>query len=250
MRDDVSGRRDVPGDPLVIAAAALLVVGVPLLTARGSLSEEQLAEIPDARNSVYLSAALSLVFLAGAFFLVALWRDVPPELTGWRVEEPLPAFAWAAATTLAGLAVVWILVRVGARLGLSESGIALALMPRNGREIRGFLLLSGVAAVAEEYLFRGFAQGILGQAFGTPWPAVAVVSVSFGISHGYQRLIGIVRATLLGALLAVPVVRTGSLFPAIVAHFWINAAIGVGGWKVLYPRELLAAHTSETNRTP
>ena len=82
------------------------------------------------------------------------------------------------------------------------------------------------------------------------WPAVALVSVSFGISHGYQRLIGVLRATLLGALLALPVVWTGSLFPAIVAHFWINAAIGVGGWRYLYPEELLQAGAIETNREP
>ena len=55
------------------------------------------------------------------------------------------------------------------------------------------------------------------------------------------------RATLLGFLLAVPVVVTGSLFPAIVAHFWINAAIGVGGWKLLYPEAATGSDTTNTN---
>jgi len=45
----------------------------------------------------------------------------------------------------------------------------------------------------------------------------------------------VIRAGLLGLLLTIPVMWTGSLFPAIVAHFWINPAIGVGGWRVLYP---------------
>ncbi len=122
-------------------------------------------------------------------------------------------------------------------------------MPRNGREIAGFLLLAAVAAIGEEYLFRGYAQGVLTEAFGSPWPAVALTSVSFGISHGYQKLIGIVRATLLGFLLAIPVVRTGSLFPAIVAHFWINAAVGIGGWKLLYPGDMTrSGNVDVTNR--
>jgi membrane protease YdiL (CAAX protease family) len=240
----------VPIDPIAIGAAALALVGLPLLTARSGLTEDQLEDVRDARTSVYLSAALSLVFFSGAFFLVALWRNVPPEVTGWTVGAPLPAFVWAAATAGAGLAIVWLIVRVGMRLGLSESGISLALMPRNGKEIRGFLLLAAVAAVGEEYLFRGFAQGVLAEAFGSAWPAVALTSLSFGVSHGYQRLIGIVRATVLGFLLALPVVVTGSLFPAIVAHFWINAAIGVGGWKLLYPETTAGPGAIDTNREP
>jgi hypothetical protein len=43
----------------------------------------------------------------------------------------------------------------------------------------------------------------------------------------------VVRAAGLGMLLAVPVLITGSLFPAIVAHFWINAVLGLGGWRWL-----------------
>jgi membrane protease YdiL (CAAX protease family) len=67
-----------------------------------------------------------------------------------------------------------------------------------------------------------------------PWPAALLTSASFGLSHGYQRALGVVRAGLLGLVLTLPVMWTGSLFPAIVAHFWINAAIGVGAWRFLY----------------
>ena len=238
----------MPGDVITIGAAVVLLVGIPVLTARGGLSDEQLDDVHDARSSVYMSASLSLIFLAGLFFLIAVWRDLPPEVVGWQVGAAAPAFAWAAATAIAGLAVVWLVVRIGVRIGLPESGMALALMPRNGPEIGWFLLLAAAAAVCEEYLFRGFAQGVMGQALGSPWPAVGLASASFGISHGYQRLIGIVRATLLGGLLALPVVFTGSLFPAIVAHFWINAVIGVGGWKYLYPEALPQTGSIGSNR--
>lgn len=238
----------MPGDAITIGAAVVLLLGIPVLTARGGLSDDQLDDVRDARSSVYVSASISLMFLAGLFFLIAVWRDLPPEVVGWQVDAAAPAFAWAAGTAIAGLIVVWLVVRIGVRIGLPESGMALALMPRNGQEIGGFLLLSAAAAVCEEYLFRGFAQGVMGQALGSPWPAAGLASLSFGISHGYQRLIGIVRATLLGALLALPVVFTGSLFPAIVAHFWINAVIGVGGWKYLYPEALLQTDTPGSNR--
>ncbi|MCH8178000.1 MAG: hypothetical protein IIC09_07375, partial [Proteobacteria bacterium] len=58
---------------------------------------------------------------------------------------------------VAGLAVAWIISNLGARLGWQESPISLALMPRDGPEIRSFLLMVGIAAIGEEYLFRGFA---------------------------------------------------------------------------------------------
>lgn len=237
-------------DLVALGAAVVLLVGIPVLTLRAGLPEEQIDEVRDARSAIYVSASLSLIFLASLFFLVALWRGLPAEVVGWQVGAAGPAFLWAAATAVAGLVFVWIIVRIGERIGLPESGMALALMPRNGPEIRGFLMLAGAAAVCEEYLFRGFAQGVVGQAIGSPWPAVGLASISFGISHGYQRLIGILRATVLGALLALPVVWTGSLFPAIVAHFWINAVIGIGGWRFLYPEASLRTAGIETNREP
>ena len=94
----------------------------------------------------------------------------------------------------------------------------------------------------EEYIYRGYLYHVLAAWFGDPWLAVAATSLSFGVSHGYQRTIGMVRATALGVLLAVPVVVTGSLFAAIAAHFWINAALGLGGWKALYPETSDATH--------
>lgn len=208
-------------------------MGLPVLAARGGVPEDDVQYISEARTAVYASAALSLMFLSAVAFAVAVWQDVPAEQLGWQVGAARPAFAWAAGVAVGGLLVAWVLVRIGRRLGLEESPITLALMPRTGREVRAFLVMVGIAAVGEEYLFRGFAWTVLSEPLGA-WPAALVTSVSFGLSHGYQRVLGVVRASLLGLLLTLPVMWTGSLFPAIVAHFWINAAIGVGAWRYLY----------------
>ena len=80
----------MPGDAITIGAAVVLLVGIPVLTARGGLSDEQLDDVRDARSSVYVSASLSLIFLAGLFFLIALWRDLPPEVVTERgVDDTL-----------------------------------------------------------------------------------------------------------------------------------------------------------------
>lgn len=219
--------------PITLGFALALVMGLPVLATRGGVPEEQVAEISEARTAVYASAALSLMILSALAFGVALWQGVPAERLGWLVGAPGPAFLWAAGVTVAGLLLAWVLVRLGGLLGLRESPLTFALMPRTPREVRAFLVMVGIAAIGEEYLFRGFAWQVLAEPLG-PWPAAFLTSASFGLSHGYQRLVGIVRASLLGLLLTLPVMWTGSLFPAIVAHFWINAAIGVGAWKFLY----------------
>lgn len=219
--------------PITLGFALALVMGLPVLAARGGVPDEQVEEIAEARSAVYASAALSLMVLSAVAFAVALWQDVPAELLGWRVGAAGPAFAWAVAVAVGGLVLAWALVRLGGRLGFQESPLTLALMPRTAGEVRAFLVMVGIAAIGEEYLFRGFAWNVLAEPLGA-WPAALLTSVAFGLSHGYQRAVGIVRASLLGLLLTLPVMWTGSLFPAIVAHFWINAAIGMGGWKLLY----------------
>lgn len=219
--------------PVMLGFAVILVLGLPVLAVRGSVGEDQLDEISDARRAVYASAALSLLILSLIAFAVATWQGVDPSRLGWNVGDARSAFAWAAGAAVAGLAGTWVLARLGRRFRWVESPVSFALMPRGGSEIRSFLMMIGIAAVGEEYLFRGFAWNVLSEPLG-PWPAAMVTSVSFGLSHGYQRAVGVVRAGLLGLLLTLPVMWTGSLFPAIVAHFWINAAIGVGGWRILY----------------
>ncbi len=231
--------------PITLGFALALVFGLPVLATRGGVPEDQVEEIAGARTAVYASAALSLMILSAVAFGVAWWQEVPADRLGWYVGVPGPAFAWALAVAVAGFLLAGVFVRLGALLGLEESPLTFALMPRTGKELRAFLVMVGVAAVGEEYLFRGFAWQVLSEPLG-PWPAALLTSVSFGLSHGYQRTVGVVRASVLGLLLTLPVMWTGSLFPAIVAHFWINAAIGVGGWKLLYRDDQISKRTADS----
>lgn len=229
--------------PLVLGYAIALAVGLPLLAFRTGLREEHVAEVTAARPAVYFSAAVSIAVLAAVTFGISAWQAIPPVAVGWKVGAAGPAFAWAALVAGLGLATVWMMVRLGQALKLPESRLSFVLMPRTGEEKRAFLLVAAAAAIGEEYLYRGFMYHVFAGTLGGPWTAAILTSVSFGVAHGYQRTIGMARAALLGGLLTVPVIWTGSLFPSIVAHFWINAAIGFGGWKWLFP-DLAAAEAS------
>lgn len=221
--------------PVAAGVALLLLAGLPALAAATGIRESQVEEVSAARPGVYLSASLSMAILAAIAWAVTRFQGISAASIGWRVPPATAATAWAAAVTAAGLLAVWGITAAGRRLGLRESALALALMPRTTRERRWFVFLAVVAAIGEEYIYRGFLLHLFARWWGEPWLAVAATAVSFGVAHGYQRAVGMARATVLGGLLAVPVVWTGSLFPAVAAHFWINAAIGLGGWKRLYP---------------
>lgn len=237
------GRAVLTTSTIALAYAAALMVGLPLLAFRAGLRDEHAADVAAARSAIYLSAALSTGILAAVTLGVAAWQDLPAAALGWRVDLAGPSFVWAIATAVAGLIVVWLVVRIGQALGLPESRISFHLMPRTGGEQRAFLVVAAVAAIGEEYLYRGYMYRVLAEVLGGPWPAVVLTSISFGVAHGYQRTIGMIRAGILGLLLAMPVLWTGSLFPSIVAHFWINAAVGLGGWKRLFPVEAAAMST-------
>jgi membrane protease YdiL (CAAX protease family) len=212
-----------------------LIVGLPLMALRNSRLEEQVEAIEKARSALYLSAAVTLLLIAGLTAIVAAWQGLPGAALGWTVQRPVAELGAGAAVTAAGLLIVWLSGRIGEWLGAVESPLLRALLPRTGRERRAFLLLAGVGAVAEEYIYRGFILHVLADWTGGPWGAAAAAALSFGLAHGYQRLNGIVRSVALGFVLAVPVIWTGSLFPAVLGHFWINAAIGSGGWRWLMP---------------
>lgn len=225
----------MPSTPSPIAAgyALLLLVGLPVLAAMDARRGVELDEAAHHRRALYLSVALSLLVIASITGGVAAWQDVTATDVGWFVDSTAVGLGWGVATAAAGLVLVWGVTFAARAAGLKESPVARLLMPEDGAEKGAFLLLSGVAAVCEEFVFRGFLLWALTGWTGSPWFAAAVVSLSFGLAHGYQKLAGVIRAGTLGMLLAVPTVLTGSLFPAIVAHFWINAAVGMGGWRYL-----------------
>lgn len=219
--------------PIAAGYALVLLIGLPMLAAMDARRGVDLEEAAAHRRALYVSVAFSLLVIASVTGGIAAWQDVTGGDVGWFVESTTDGLLWGAGTAAAGLVLVWGVTLAAGAAGLAESPLARLLMPESGAEKAGFLLLSGVAAVCEEYVFRGYLLWALTGWTGSPWFAAVVVSLSFGLAHGYQKLAGVIRAGTLGMLLAVPTILTGSLFPAIVAHFWINAAVGMGGWRYL-----------------
>ncbi len=178
------------------------------------------------RLALYISAAISQWALAGLGLLIFLFsplqcslRRLPgasrpsPRLPGgcFGCACRWPAFAWALFLERRGW---W----------PPEAELVHLLIPKTRQEkLWSVLLLAPTAALCEEFLYRGIllAQFSLWLRSG-PW-AWAVSSLAFGLAHIYQGWNGMLRASLLGALLAAPVVYYGSLYPSMLAHALIDA---------------------------
>jgi membrane protease YdiL (CAAX protease family) len=198
-----------------------LVVGVPVLsssTARGS----QIRQMP--RLALYLSAAISQWLLAGLGLLIFSFSPLSVFSIGFRTLAPVTALIWAGALVALSVASL--------RLGLflerrgwwpAEGELVHLLIPRTRQEKSwSVLLLAPTAALCEEFLYRGFLLAQLTQWLRSGDWAWAASSLAFGLAHVYQGWSGMVRAALLGALLAYPVIHLGSLYPSMLAHGLID----------------------------
>ena len=86
------------------------------------------------------------------------------------------------------------------------------------------------AAFSEELFFRGPLQRALVRRMPV-WPAIGLASVLFAAAHLDMQ--GFIVRTMLGALLAVLVLRGRSIFPAMLTHFIYDAVlIGSTAWSV------------------
>ncbi|HET7100201.1 MAG TPA: type II CAAX endopeptidase family protein [Terriglobia bacterium] len=205
-----------------IGFSVLLIAGVPLLSWR-SARPEQVQGIP--RTALYFSAVVSQWILAaiGALVVFFAWPDgrtvgfVPVSGSGflnWTIVLVV--------VSVAGLGLVLLLEQRG--WWPEEPEMVRLLMPQTSRERWWALLgLAPTAGLCEEFLYHGFLLAEASAWFHSAAWGVAVSSVAFGLAHFYQGLNGMVRAGLLGALLAWPVVQTGSLYPSMTAHFLIDA---------------------------
>lgn len=80
----------------------------------------------------------------------------------------------------------------------------------------GTAIVSLLAGVGEELLFRGVIQDALVEPVGL-WPALALASVIFGLLHWITPAYGLI-ATLVGAYLGAIYIWTGNLLAPIVIH--------------------------------
>jgi len=199
-----------------------LVFGVPFLSL-STARDHRLREM--ARIELYVSAAISQWALAAVGIVVFFLGSLSAFSVGFRSLAPAPSFISAGALvalSMAGILLSLFLERHG--WWPAESDLTYLLVPRTRREKAwSLLLLVPTAALSEEFLYRGLLLVQISQWLRSGFWACVVSSLAFGLAHIYQGWSGVVRASLLGALLAYPVIHFGSLYPSMLAHGLIDA---------------------------
>lgn len=136
-----------------------------------------------------------------------------------QLEFSLEALNWSLLATVPLLMSVWALG--DARWAWAEELQRLMreiVVPLFRNAPAGTLfLVSLLAGVGEELLFRGVIQGGLSSLLG-PWPALILASVLFGTLHALTRAYFII-ATLMGFYLGMIYLWTGNLLIPVLVHF-------------------------------
>ncbi len=180
-------------------------------------------------------------------WLAALWAHAA---SGAAVLNPPPALhaalSWLPAKAASGLAAGFV---AGAAAGLLVLPLAAArspkvrqsiarrlapldfFLPTRPPEFRLFPALCLSAGICEEILYRGFLLSYLASApLPLPaWGALAAASVLFGLAHLYQGLSGVLATSVLGLLLSLLFLWTGSLALPMLLHTLID----LRAWLIL-----------------
>lgn len=92
------------------------------------------------------------------------------------------------------------------------------LAPQSGLEVVLWICLSATAGFCEEILFRGYLQKQFLRLLRNRWIAVVVVSIFFGLGHGYEGPQRMLLIALLGLAFGIMSLLRNSLRPAMMAH--------------------------------
>jgi uncharacterized protein len=207
-----------------VAALWIVMLLVPLPTlavVQARHAAEIVNQLP--RTRIYIDSIVSLWALALITAVVAWWSRFGLAELGLVRVTPGELAGWTSGLTVAGLLVMAAARAAGAR----ETALLGHLLPGTTKEKAFFVVLSLTAGVCEELIFRGFMLSALHAATGSLTLAVVVSAGAFGVVHAYQQAAGALRAAVLGVLLALAVVYTSSIVPAILAHAALDLIAGL-----------------------
>jgi len=195
---------------LAVSFAALYYLAVPLQKwhLHGGLLVTQL--------TIFLGCPLFMMVISGVRFQTALGLYRPPVMA-----VILPVFIMPALILLLSELMVYQNAYFPAPEHYREMMDTLGGNPQTLFAFcQTIFLTSLLPGICEEVMFRGVVLNGMRQKLSTAW-SIVVTAIIFGIFHlSPYRFI---PASLIGLVLGYITVRTGSIFPAMFAHFLNNA---------------------------
>jgi membrane protease YdiL (CAAX protease family) len=179
-----------------------------------------LRDLNEGMRMVLLVATIIIQWMIFLVLWLATWRE-NTFLAGIGVKRiRLVDFAWAGAFLLVSNLLLTGLAWVLAQVGLPMPGEIAMLVPEDpaGRVV--WVAVSFTAGFCEETAFRGYLMTRLRLLFKLQnWVLPTLLSaVVFGACHAYQGLPGFILISVYGLMFALLYIRTGTLWPCIIAH--------------------------------
>ena len=202
---------------------AFLIIVYPLLSI---FPGEDPARILDGLNdTTRLVLFISTMIILWTLFLL-IFGAVTREQTGlagigFDKIQPIH-FAWALAFLTASILILTGVELLLAKIGLPMPGEIALLIPQDTTGRIVWIFVSFTAGFCEEAAFRGYLMTRL-RLIGNfqNWVIPTIVSaVVFGACHAYQGLPGFIVISIYGAMFSWLYIRTGSIWPPIIAHFF------------------------------
>ncbi len=212
------------GNPIPYWHTALLLL-VLVLFSVGNMKSSQTVHA-GAHVRIYL-ATMFYEWLLTAFVWWGLRRSGGSmrELIGGRwhsvgdffLDIVIAMGVWLGALMMIALAALAMGMNHAGNLSDAQKKIGF-LAPQNMREIIMWICLSATAGFCEEVIFRGYFQKQFTRLLRCRWSALVVVSILFGLGHGYEGAQRMVLIALLGFAFGLMSLLRKSLRPAMMAH--------------------------------
>jgi membrane protease YdiL (CAAX protease family) len=193
---------------------------IPFLAIRSGRRVQKAAATPTRAQhlvSVFLTQALGLfvALLAASYEEIELF---PPPHLGWKNVALFVAFL---VPSLGSLPWRW-------SWRTSESKRRMMwMLPNKASDLAWWFVVSLVAGIVEEIVYRGVMLQLWERVLGGWWPAVAVCAIAFALAHFVQgwRTVAVIAVL---AVFNLQIVRaTGDLYTAMAIHFMYDLLAGV-----------------------
>lgn len=216
----------------------ILAVFVPWRS-RGRV--RMLLESPALGSSERLSLYLSTIVFQWAAAAGITWRCFAhgEGLGSLGIALPNAPRAFAATVVLSAVLVLNQIFGIRRLAGLAPerrglvAQLAEKLLPRTRAEKYAAVALVSTVAVCEEFIYRGFIEGVFENALSSVLAGAAISAAFFASAHLYQGRRGIVATFVIGLVFSGVRIWTGSLWPSIFIHFAVDFSAGVASSRML-----------------
>ncbi len=213
-----------------IVAILFGIVFPVMAVSSGDVDDTILEQLPPKKHLFYTNA---LTLVIGALIVITSWNFAhrPWEDMGFRPPQ---------ISTSVLILIVTILLIYGIDIfyGLMNSESQKQkikqlsyMIPLDWNEFRPFVMMSAAAGICEEIIYRGFLvtymYNIIPFSEYSGYLGAAIPSVSFAISHMNQGFWSVIKIFLIGVLLGLIYLESGSLWIVICLHVAIDIISGM-----------------------